>query len=127
MNNNQLKIICKIIYIYSFRQRFRLTKEAFVDLISQIKIAGHLSTSIPATLQMAATLSLLACGSFQHSVGDDFLLGMAQSTICKIVNHITKEIERKVCPKYIKFMPAESSQCKEYFMRKYKLPGGIFL
>lgn len=74
------------------RQRNRLTKDLFVDVLSLIKIERQLSTSVPAALELEDTLPLLPYGNFQYSIGDDFLLGMVQSTICKIVNHITEEI-----------------------------------
>lgn len=85
-----------------------------------------MSTSVSPILQLAATLNLLASGSFQHNVGNDFLLGLAQSTICKIVANIANEIETVLCPKEIQFLPENSIDCMRSFMEKFKLPGGCY-
>lgn len=86
-----------------------------------------MSTSIPPVLQLAATLSLLASGSFQHNVGNDFLLGMCQGATCKIANRVAKEIERKLCPQHIQFSVEDSSLCMEAFFTKFKIPGGLYI
>lgn len=93
-------------------------------MLSEIEFYGHLSTSTPPVLQLAATLTLLASGSFQHYIGNDFLLGLAQSTLCKIVHTTSNEIQRKLCSKVIKFSPTDSSMCMENFMKKFRIPGG---
>lgn len=85
-----------------------------------------MSTSVPPILQLAATLNLLASGSFQHNAGNDFLLGLAQSTMCKVVQSVTIEIQNKLCPRMIQFVPNQSEECMEHFMDKFKLPGGIY-
>lgn len=77
-------------------------------------------------LQLAATLSLLASGGYQHLVGNDFLIGVCQSTVSKIVGNVVKEMEAKLCPQFIKFSPDRLSQCTESFVQKYKIPGGKF-
>ncbi|XP_049301880.1 putative nuclease HARBI1 isoform X1 [Bactrocera dorsalis] len=109
----------------AFRKRFRLTKDAFTFILSEIEFNGHLSTAVPPILQLAATLSLLASGGYQHSVGNDFLIGMCQSTVCKIVGDVVNEMETKLCPHFIKFSPNRLSKCTEYFVEKYKVPGVI--
>lgn len=83
-----------------------------------------MSTALPPKLQLAATLSLLASGGFQHTVGNYYLVGMCQSTISKTVSKVVKELETKLCPQFIKFLPDESSECMESFVQKYNLPGG---
>ncbi|XP_065358696.1 putative nuclease HARBI1 [Calliphora vicina] len=75
--------------------------------------------------ELASTLSLLASGSFQYAVGNDYLIGMSQSTISKMVTRVAKEMEVKLCPNLIKFDPEQSNECMETFMRKYKIPGVI--
>lgn len=86
-----------------------------------------MSTSVPPILQLAATLSLLASSSFQHNAGNDFLIGLAQSTMCKVVKNVTNEIQNKLCFKMIKFLPDQSEECMEYFMDKFKIPGGSYV
>lgn len=109
-----------------FKRRFRLSKEAFSYVLSAINVPGHMSTSVTPILQLAATLNLLASGSFQHNVGNDFLLGLAQSTVCKIVRNISSEIENVLCSREIQFLPDESLKCMESFMEKFKCPGGWY-
>ncbi|XP_065356153.1 putative nuclease HARBI1 [Calliphora vicina] len=84
-----------------------------------------MSTAVPPKLQLAATLSLLAGGSFQYIVGNDYLVGMCQSTVCKYVNICITELEAKLCPEFIKFDPQNSYECMNTFMTKYKIPGVI--
>ncbi|XP_017486192.1 PREDICTED: uncharacterized protein LOC108374703 [Rhagoletis zephyria] len=42
-----------------FKKRFRLSKPAFEYVLSELEFEGHMSTSVPSVLQLAATLSLL--------------------------------------------------------------------
>ncbi|XP_061390004.1 putative nuclease HARBI1 isoform X1 [Musca vetustissima] len=109
----------------AFRQRFRLTKEAFRYVLSRLDFSGHMSSSIPAVLQLASTLSLLASGSFQHTVGNDFLIGMSQSATCRVVQRVAKEMELKLCPEHINFSPDQSALCMEHFCTKFRIPGVI--
>lgn len=85
-----------------------------------------MSTAVPPMIQLAATLSLFATGSFQHAVGNDYLIGMCQSTVSKFVQNVAKEMEAKLCPNFIQFSPEHSFECMEAFMRKYKIPGGKY-
>lgn len=102
-------------------KRFRLNKEAFNYVLSKIHFNGNLSTAVPPILQLSATLSLLGSGGFQHTVGNDYLVGLCQSAVCKITRD---EMETKLCPKHIKFQPNNYRKCKEWFMTKYGIPGG---
>ncbi|XP_017486194.1 PREDICTED: uncharacterized protein LOC108374705 isoform X2 [Rhagoletis zephyria] len=43
----------------AFKKRFRLSKPAFEYVLSELEFEGHMSTSVPSVLQLAATLSLL--------------------------------------------------------------------
>lgn len=111
--------------LFRFKTRFRLTKEAFNYVFCQLNFIGNMSTAVPPKIQLAATLSLLASGSFQHCVGNDYMLGLGQSTVSKIVSHVIQEIETKLCPKLIKFSPEQSHTCMDYFFNKYNIPGGL--
>lgn len=84
------------------------------------------SSKVPRKIQLAAILSLLATGGFQHSVGNDFLIGISQSSLCKITKQVVDEMERKLCIQHIKFNPRNSDECKEHFMGKYNIPGGLY-
>ncbi|XP_050322714.1 uncharacterized protein LOC126754639 [Bactrocera neohumeralis] len=89
----------------AFRKRFRLSKSEFNYLLAELKFEGHLSTAVAPMIQLGATLSLLASVGYQHLVGNDFLIGICQSTICKIIKNVISEMETKLCPQFIKFVP----------------------
>ncbi|XP_036340151.1 putative nuclease HARBI1 [Rhagoletis pomonella] len=109
----------------AFKKRFRLNKSGFEYVLSRLQFKGHLSTSVPPVLQLAATLSLLASGGFQNAVGNDYLIRLGQSSVCEIVWNVVNELETKLCPHFIKFSPERFSQCAESFVQKYKIPGVI--
>ncbi|XP_036340026.1 putative nuclease HARBI1 [Rhagoletis pomonella] len=109
----------------AFIKRFRLSKKAFQYVLSKTNINCDDTKAVPAALQLAASLSLLASGSYKQTVGSDYLIGMCQSTVSKLTSNVLKEIERKLCPEFIKFQPNESSRCKERFAEKYKIPGVV--
>ncbi|XP_017492902.1 PREDICTED: putative nuclease HARBI1, partial [Rhagoletis zephyria] len=109
----------------AFKKRFRLSKPAFEYVLSELEFEGHMSTSVPSVLQLAATLSLLGSGSFQHVIGQDYLIGMAQSTMSKTIKYVLQEVENKLCPKFIKFVPENSEECIDTFLSKYKIPGVV--
>lgn len=105
-----------------FIKRFRLSKEAFKYVLGEINVSGQISSSIPVVLKLACTLSLLGGGGYQQQVGNDFLIGMAQSTISTVVSKVVDELETKLCQKWIRFSASE--ECKMWFVEKYNIPGG---
>lgn len=115
-----------ISYFCRFIKRFRLSKEAFQYVLTKININSHDTKAVPAVLQLAASLSLLASGSYQHEIGSDYLIGMCQSTISKLTSNFYKEMENKLCPEFIRFDLNESHKCKEWFVEQYKIPGGKY-
>ena len=74
------------------------------------------------TLTLVTTLMLLAQGSYQSSVGNDFNLGLSQPTVSLIL-----EETRVICPIFIKFEMTEEEkpECKLHFYEKTGLPGVI--
>ncbi|XP_036334509.1 putative nuclease HARBI1 [Rhagoletis pomonella] len=50
---------------------------------------------------------------------------MCQSTVSKVVSRVVLEMERKLCPEFIRFAPHDSFSCKDWFVEKYKIPGVI--
>ncbi|XP_053954971.1 putative nuclease HARBI1 [Anastrepha ludens] len=81
--------------------------------------------AVPAVLQLAACLSLLASGGYQHAIGNDYLIGICQSTVSKLTGNVLEEIEAKLCPKHIKFEPDDSRRCKDWFVENYQIPGVV--
>ncbi|XP_039952404.1 uncharacterized protein LOC120769459 [Bactrocera tryoni] len=107
----------------AFLKRFRLTKEAFEYVLNNICLTQSDVRAVPPVLQLATTLSHLASGGYQHSVGSDYFIGICQSTISKLTSHVLKEMETKLCPQFIRFTPEDSLTCKEWFVHQYKIPG----
>lgn len=113
---------------YSFRKRFRVSKEIFRYILNELQLdPGLRSTRISPTYRLCATLELLASGSYQWTMSNDFVCPLGQSTISETVHGVLKIMQEKLCPMWIKFDPNQSSTCKEYFMRKHNIPGVIGL
>lgn len=83
-------------------------------VLQEIDLRKSDTKAVPPVLQLAATLSLLASGGYQHSVGSDYLIGIGQSTVSKL------------CPQLIRFAPEDSLSCKEWFVEQNKIPGGKY-
>lgn len=83
--------------------------------------------AIPPILKLANTLRFLAEGSYQQAVGQDFLIGMAQSTVSVALSETLNILEAVMCEKYINFHLSEDEQArsKEYFLQKIGFPGVI--
>lgn len=69
------------------------------------------------------TLELLAKGSYQDTIGNDFSIGMAQPTVSKIFWEVIEKMENALCSNWIKF--ELSQETKEYFYEKHKIPGVV--
>ncbi|XP_053957928.1 putative nuclease HARBI1 [Anastrepha ludens] len=108
-----------------FLKRFRLTKEAFKYVLQSLNLKQTDAKAVAPVIQLAATLSLLASGGYQHSISSDYLVGMSQSTFSKLTSHVLLEMENKLCPQHVQFDPGDSSRCKKWFADKYKIDGVI--
>ncbi|XP_054740914.1 uncharacterized protein LOC129246259 [Anastrepha obliqua] len=67
-----------------FLKNFRLSKEAFVNLLSSTENQLQQCTrakSIPNMLKLATVLRFCAQGSYQLSIGNEGMLGLAQPTV----------------------------------------------
>ncbi|XP_055916167.1 putative nuclease HARBI1 [Eupeodes corollae] len=107
-----------------FVQQFRVNKECFKMILSSLDLPqDRRRTSVPPVLQLCATLNLLASGSYQTNVGTNVLLSMAQTTVSKFFRRTLSLLENKFCPQWIKFDCSKFRDSKEYYYRKFKLPG----
>ncbi|XP_055916716.1 putative nuclease HARBI1 isoform X2 [Eupeodes corollae] len=113
-----------------FLKHFRLSKPAFVQLLADID--NHLRpakriTSIPSIIKLATALRFCAHGSYQFSVGNEYCLGLAQSTVSVVLKEVLNCLERIICPVWIKFhyTEAEKSRSKLYFYERSHIPGVI--
>lgn len=107
-----------------------MSKDAVKYLIGEIN--NHLpirarSSSIPNILKLAGTLRFCAQGSYQQSVGQDFLVGLSQSSVSVTLSEVLSVIEEKVCPKWILFRQtnADTEAAANYFYGQTGFPGVI--
>ena len=86
-----------------FVARYRLPKAVVLEVVDCIKLDIERPTkrsgSVPAVLQVCATLQFLACGNFQRSTGD--LHGLSKSSVSRSIHSVTAAISRR--RDYIKF------------------------
>ncbi|XP_055837670.1 putative nuclease HARBI1 [Episyrphus balteatus] len=113
-----------------FIKHFRLNKPAFKYVLRELKrqlppVAR--SSSISPELKLAASLRFLAEGGYQHGVGQDFNLGMAQSTISVVLSEVLNILEVQLCPRWISLAMTEEekSEARLHFYRKGRIPGVI--
>lgn len=96
---------------------------AFKYVLEDLKLeSGQRSTFIPPILKLATTLEILGGGSYQWQTGVDFVAPMAHSTVSIVTQTVIQEMERVLCPKWIRFSPSENT--KSYCYEKYGIPGG---
>ncbi|XP_067637562.1 putative nuclease HARBI1 [Eurosta solidaginis] len=110
----------------AFVSSYRVSKEAFIMLLNIA--APHIKhTSLPTTLQMAATLRFLAEGGFQKAVGKDSYIAMGRSTVSKVLKEVLRILEKYLCPRWIKLRMTESelTQSKQHFQQHFGIPGVI--
>lgn len=120
----------EINFVYRFISYFRLNKDAFKYVLE--KIGSHLQepkrrTSVPNVLKLAATMRILAEGSYQKSAGNDFNIGLSQSSISKVLKECIDVMYDELCPRWIYFHmdEYERDEIKDYFYRKTGFPGVI--
>ncbi|XP_017488262.1 PREDICTED: putative nuclease HARBI1 isoform X2 [Rhagoletis zephyria] len=85
------------------------------------------ANGLPKRLRFLATLRFFAQGSYQRSVGQDFLLNISQSSVSRCVREVANIIDKHLLAKYVKFpSSAEDIQAvKEIFYREFRFPGVI--
>lgn len=72
---------------FSFIKYFRLNKSAFHDVLQSIEVKLRLNIrqrAVPNIIKLATALRFFAHGNYQTSVGNDFNIGLAQSTVSEI-------------------------------------------
>lgn len=114
----------------SFRKNFRINKEAFKYILSEledkIKSETRLGCLRPID-KLAACLRFFAEGNYQHGVGKDWQLNISQSTFSKILSEVLVAFEEILCLKWIS--AKMDDQTKEdgriYFFRKSTIPGVV--
>lgn len=85
------------------------------------------SSAVPKVLKLAVTLRILAEGSYQKGAGNDYNVGLSQSSVSKIFTECIDAMHSEICPSWISFQMTEleKSEIKDYFYKKFKFPGII--
>ncbi|XP_049308863.1 putative nuclease HARBI1 isoform X2 [Bactrocera dorsalis] len=112
-----------------FKKNFRLNKDAFkyvLDAFAEETTASTLSSLSPLNIVVSA-LRFFAEGSYQHGVGADHNVGMAQSTVSKWLSNFLEIMQQKLCPQWIKYEQSEieKQEAKQNFFTKAGFPGVI--
>lgn len=96
-----------------------------MDLV-EVDIRSVRHIAIPPILKLAATLRFLSEGSYQHGVGMDFQIAMAQPTVSKVLKQVLPALA-KHCNKWInlKMSEEEKQEAKKYFFNKSGFPGVV--
>lgn len=101
-----------------------MSKEAFLYVLNKINLtAGKRITAINPVIKLAMVLELMAKGSYQDLIGNDYLIGMAQSTVSTVLWEVIEAIENNLCSEWIKYEFSEAARM--HFYRKFKLPGVV--
>ncbi|XP_055904483.1 uncharacterized protein LOC129940244 [Eupeodes corollae] len=96
-----------------FQRNFRLNKAAFkyvLDLLKQEYDPGVFSSSISLICRLAAVLRFLGEGGYQLGVGNDYEVGMAQSTFSSNLTNVLKALERRLCHLWIQLEMTETEK-----------------
>lgn len=84
------------------------------------------STFVRGDIKLATFLRFLATGSYQQTVGNEFISSTSRSTVCRIIAECLDFFENYVCKDWIKMPgPEEYTQIKEAFFNSSGFPGII--
>lgn len=123
VQRNRMKDLSNPLHHYNdvqFHCRFRFSKAVVLELAETIFGNQHRrSHSVPNMIQLLVTLRYYASGNFQRSDGD--IIGIDQSTVCRIVHNISRLI---ACNRnrYIKF-PATFDEIRRSKQRFFDIAG----
>lgn len=104
-----------------------MSKDAFkyvLDIFAQ-EVQPNSLTSCSPINRVVAALRFFAEGSYQHGVGTDFNVGMAQPTVSKTLSNFIDIMQTKLCPQWIQFDQGEEEkiEAKRDFYSKAGFPG----
>lgn len=75
--------------------------------------------------KLIACLRFFAGGSYQHCVGKDFNVNVAQPTFSKMLNEVVDSLEINLCSKWISLSMhhRDEVEAKLFFYEKSRIPG----
>ncbi|CAK1580470.1 unnamed protein product [Parnassius mnemosyne] len=112
-----------------FKAHYRLTKELFQDLCTELKpymVASRRKTKINVECKVLTALSFYATGSYQKPVGMSYLHGLCQASVSNAVKEVTMALNTyNMLKKYINFPGTrqERQAIINGFSNKYGFPG----
>ncbi|XP_053959721.1 putative nuclease HARBI1 [Anastrepha ludens] len=111
-----------------FVKQFRLNKIAFQYVLNILKremLPVIKTWSISPELKLEACLRFFAEGGYQNGTGQDFNIGMAQSTVSIVLSEVLNILEATLCPRWISLAMTETEEleAKRYFFGKTRIPG----
>ncbi|KAK4879203.1 hypothetical protein RN001_007349 [Aquatica leii] len=89
-----------------FKSLYRLPKQLAINLIAELEVfmvETVRSTSVPNALKVLCALHFYAHGSYQKSVGQDFFLGLSQTTVSRCIESVSEIISGQLSRRYLKF------------------------
>ncbi|XP_052870595.1 putative nuclease HARBI1, partial [Anopheles cruzii] len=112
-----------------FKKSFRISKEMFLTILSEIeaKFPPLKGAGLTPKDKLAATLRFLAEGSYQHGVGKDWNVAIAQPTFSVMFRQTLKILEETQCPKRItlEMDDREQQKARRYFYEQSEIPGVV--
>ncbi|XP_017472155.1 PREDICTED: putative nuclease HARBI1 [Rhagoletis zephyria] len=113
-----------------FQRNFRLSKESVIYILTEIENKLRVrkrKSAIPDIVKLCTTLRFLAQGSYQQSVGNEALLGLAQPTVSIALTETLSALQTTLCNKWInsKYTEEEKRRAKNYFFETSGIPGVI--
>ncbi|XP_054727207.1 putative nuclease HARBI1 [Anastrepha obliqua] len=112
-----------------FTKNYRLNKAAFLYVLSVLdgNARSMRSCSISSLQRLSSVLRFFAEGGYQHGVGKDFDIPMAQSTFCGVLKDVLHTLQCHLCPQWVNLdlSNEEKRQAKMDFYQKYGFPGAI--
>ncbi|XP_050338451.1 putative nuclease HARBI1 isoform X5 [Bactrocera neohumeralis] len=113
---------------YNFFKNFRINKGAFIYILEEYEnVCGNdkRQGSLSPKIKLAACLRFFATGNYQHCVGKDFNINVAQSTFCGILEEVLNILEYRLCSRRISIYMNENEELesKTFFFAKSKIPG----
>lgn len=113
-----------------FIELFRVNKNIARHLINQVEphlVQPVLRRGITPEISVLAALRFYATGSYQRSIGQEFNLGLSQTSAHRCIRKVTNIIDQHLADLYIKFPNTreERQTIKVEFMERWGFPGCI--
>lgn len=117
------------VIFYRFVGNFRVSKEIFILLLQMLEgkwAPAFRSTAIRPDVKLATFLRFVATGSYQQTVGNEYISSTAQASAGRVIRECLQLFEECVCPEWIQMpRPDEERAIMEGFFDSGGFPGVI--